>query len=41
MKIWLKFHIFALKIVQNQKNALAMKIRLKFRILAPPGPVNT
>ena len=41
MKIWLKFHIFAPKIGQNQENALAMKIRLEFRILAPSGAVNT
>ena len=41
MKIWHKFHIFAPKIGQNPENALAKKIRLEFRIPAPPEPVNT
>ena len=41
MKIWLKFHIFAPKIGQNQENALAMEIRLEICILALPGHVNT
>ena len=41
MKIWHKFHIIAPKIGQNPENALAMKIRLEFRILAPPGAVNS
>ena len=35
------FTFFAPKIGQNPENGLAMKIRLEFRILAPPGPVNT
>ena len=40
-KFSLKFHIFATKIGQNPENALAVKIRLEFRILAPPGGVKT
>ena len=40
MKIWHKFHMFAPKIRQNPENALAMKIRLEFRILAPHWSAN-